>query len=273
MCLCYLRTAGETCREVVVDDTDSGLPPIAGVERVYGVKPFVFSRNVNLGIQAAGDDDVVILNDDALLETPRGLARLARDAAKHPEYGVIAASCDSCGTPSQVHCDARYVPDGAGGYHVEPMLHDESTMLAFICVYIPRWVIDKIGLLDERFGVNAGGPGPRGYGCDDDDYCWRVRGAGLKLAVENDVVVNHTRLKSTFRADPEHPADVRLHEKVFEDKWGVSPRTGEPSWWAPHVQPKPYAKPYAKSLEENAALHKRWEDDLEAWRNAREVTP
>jgi len=79
--------------------------------------------------------------------------------------------------------------------------------------------------MDERFGVNAGGPGVRGYGCCDDDYSWRVRRAGLKLGVSDSCFVDHTTLHSTFGHRDSAPgapktADVRLHEKLFREKWG-----------------------------------------------------
>ncbi len=273
-CVGALRAAGETCRVIAIWDGKGPVPlPVDEIVDWWAVgwQPFVFARNANIGIRAVYPDDVVILNDDAILKTTRGLARLAQDAAEHPEYGVIAASCDACGTPEQVHCDARLVPDGEH-YAVEPSLHAAPLMVAFICVYIPRRVLNLVGLLDERFCVNAGGEGPRGYGCEDDDYCWRVRQAGLKLGVENSVVVNHTKLKSTFRADPAHPADVRLHEKVFKDKWGVSPRTGKPSWWAEALELKENAEireQWAEALElkENAEIHKQWAEALEEWRD------
>jgi GT2 family glycosyltransferase len=222
-CVAAIRAAGETARIIVAWDGDStdwarddnrfrGLLADGNLQTIEGVQPFVFARNVNIGIQQAGTDDVVIMNDDALLETPQGLTELALDASQHPEYGVIAASVDSCGTPNQNHCSAK---NG---------LREERVMLAFICVYIPRHVLTVIGLLDEAFAVNAGGAGPRGYGCEDDDFCWRARAAGYKLGVENDVFVSHTKLPSTFRADPEHPADVKIHERLFEQKWGRHPR-------------------------------------------------
>lgn len=220
-CVGRLREMGETAARVIVvgDELACTVAEYFAVFRklgacdfVEGEVPFIFARNVNIGIRAAGVDDIVCMNDDALLETPNGLARLSQDAAEHPEYGVIAASVDSCGTLNQIHCS------------VKSGIRDEKVMLAFICVYIPRRTIDQIGLLDERFGVNAGGPGKRGYGLEDDDYCWRVREAGMKLSVDNDVVVNHTTLPSTFRHDKAHPADVFAHEALFEKKWGKHPR-------------------------------------------------
>ena len=219
-CVGRLREMGETAPVIVIADGIEGTMQdgilfaelFGPVSAEDGIDPFIFSRNVNLGIRVALSDDVVIMNDDALLETPNGLARLSQDAAEHPEYGVIAASVDNCGTLNQIHS-----LNMSG-------LRDEKVMLAFICVYIPRTTIDRCGLLDERFGINAGGPGARGYGLEDDDYCWRVRMAGLKLGVQNDVRVNHTTLPSTFRHDPEHPANVFLHEALFEKKWGKHPR-------------------------------------------------
>ena len=223
-CIGAIRLRGETARIIIVDDgllDDERLvtienSPLADLQppvtMIPGVKPFVFARNVNLGIKAAGTDDVVIMNDDALLETELGLSRLAHDAAHNPEYGVIAASVDSCGTPNQMHCS------------VKTGLRVEKVMLAFICVFIPRRILDELGLLDDRFAVNAGGDGRRGYGCEDDDFSWRVREAGYLLGVENDVFVTHTQLPSTFRSDREHPADVKIHEALFEKKWGRHPR-------------------------------------------------
>ena len=214
-CVERIRLMGERDRIIVVwDGGDSELDMLPSDFRasfVMGEKPFVFARNVNIGIRAAVNDDIVIMNDDALLETHSGLMRLAYDSYNNRQFGVIAASVDKCGTQNQIH-------------DIRPGLREESVMLAFICVYIRREVIRQIGLLDERFGVNAGGPGARGYGLEDDDYCWRVREAGLKLGVQNDVVVNHTTLPSTFRDDKEHPANVFLHEALFEKKWGRHPR-------------------------------------------------
>ena len=180
-----------------------------------GEKPFIFARNCNIGIRAAGTDDVVLMNDDALLRTPHGFQGLSAlfglqdfcDATL-PKIGALCPSFThgSVGTPDLVK------QSGSN-------LRKAATMLVFACVYIPRSTIDRVGLLDERFGVNAGGPGPRGYGLEDDDYSLRIRQSGLKLGVYDGVLVDHlpqsTGLKSTFRHDPEHPHDVRAHEELF----------------------------------------------------------
>src|SRR4051812_22926804 len=39
---------------------------------IPGQKPFIYARNCNIGIRAAGTDDVILLNDDALIETNGG---------------------------------------------------------------------------------------------------------------------------------------------------------------------------------------------------------
>ena len=78
-CIQRLREQNEMGRVIVVWDGDS-IPDISTFkmwregsgEIILGVKPFCFARNANIGINAAGRDDVVLLNDDCLLETPRG---------------------------------------------------------------------------------------------------------------------------------------------------------------------------------------------------------
>jgi GT2 family glycosyltransferase len=223
-CVSTLRGMGEMCRVIVVDDgiegdyNDGFLFGVSfdPIQVQTGVKPFIFARAINQGIAAADSDDVVLLNDDALLCTPLGFSILAHQFLHHPEFGAICPGFTpgSVGTPNLV-------------WRGRPSLAEEKVMLVFACVYIPRSTIDKVGLLDERFGINAGGPGPRGYGLEDDDYSLRIRQAGLKLGVYDPVLIDHTPegtgMLSTFRHDDDHPHDVRAHEELFRKIHGHWP--------------------------------------------------
>jgi hypothetical protein len=164
-----------------------------------GVKPFVFARNVNNGITANPDaEGYIILNDDAILKTPGGFSVLQQAAKDHPEYGIIAATTNNVGNLNQR-------PQGIG-------LREDPRMVCFVCVYFPRTTIETVGLLDERFV---------GYGMDDDDYCLRVRNAGLKIGIHDGCFVDHGSLKSSYRGDPGKTADFRPNLELFKQKWGV----------------------------------------------------
>ena len=52
-------------------------------------------------------------------------------------------------------------------------------VIAFFCAAMPRTVYEKVGGLEERFGLGF---------FEDDDYCQRVRKAGFQVAVAEDVV-------------------------------------------------------------------------------------
>lgn len=187
----------------------AGLPYI---NYIAGIRPFVFARNINIGIQAAMGrpiqdhpgavgapfDGVILLNDDAILESTGGFSLLAREAEAHPEYGIIGATTNITGQPKQK-------PMGIGLREVDHF--------AFVCVFIPRTTIEKIGMLDERFVT---------YGWDDNDYTHRVRLAGLKVGVHDGCYVDHGSLRSTFRGDPQMSADIEPGRAIFREKWGTA---------------------------------------------------
>jgi hypothetical protein len=202
-CVRAIRAAGETCTVIVVDDFDGPtrflLPCDEPVDWQMGQKPFVFARNINIGIQAAAGD-VLLLNDDALLKTPGGFSAMQRMGAARPEYGLIAATCNNVG-------NRRQWPQNKLG------VRDEPRMVCFVCVFIPRQTLDEVGLLDERFV---------GYGCDDDDYCLRVRNAGLKIGIFDGCFVDHSALKSTFRGRALSAGNYQPNLKLFAEKWGAS---------------------------------------------------
>jgi len=197
-CIDAVRRFDPLVRVIVIDD---GLAlSLVGpeVRFIRGDKPFVYSRNVNLGIQAAGRDDVILLNDDALLRTPGGLSLLQNAARENPELGLVASTCNNVGNPAQW-------PQDVG-------LREDPRMVCFVCVLIPRRTIDKVGLLDERY---------TGYGVEDDDYSLRVRNAGLKIGIHDGCYVDHGSLTSSYRGGPGSGGDYRPNLQRFIQKWGV----------------------------------------------------
>ena len=161
---------------------------------------FNFARNMNLGIQDAGDDDVLLLNDDALLLTPGGFTAMERAARDHPEYGVISAAAEGAQACQQPH--------GAG-------LRPVDRMVAFFAALIPRRAIEAVGFLDERYA---------GYGHEDDDMCLRLRRAGFKIGVFDDCLVEHGEAeKSTFRSRSDIRERFMQNRYEFRLKWGMDP--------------------------------------------------
>lgn len=196
-------------RIVIVDDDETGEiatqftdGPISSlVTLIRGEKPFCFARNANIGLRHAflrqRSGVVILLNDDAQLETPGGFTRLADLTEKHTDFGIISAVTNSVGNPAQ---QRRAGP---------PLLRTERRMLCFIAVAIHRRAWGPVGELDERFV---------GYGMDDDDYSLRVRRAGLKLGIWDGCFVDHRCLKSTFRGNG--AADFSGNLELFKQKWG-----------------------------------------------------
>lgn len=222
-CVEAVRKHEPGARIIVVDD---GIPdsakiasPLNRCEFIEGISPFVFSRNVNLGICHAmevrvlevttvsdeyrrylriGDTGVVLLNDDALLQTPNGFSRLAELAEQHQDIGIIAPVTNVTGQPLQMprNVGLRQVPH-----------------IAFVCVYIPRRTIERIGMLDERYCLD--------YGVEDRDYCEAVNRAGLKVCVYDHVFVDHGSLISSFRGDPKQPKSYDRNLALFKAKWNL----------------------------------------------------
>jgi len=165
------------------------------------MKPFIFARNVNIGIRAALErhqpDGIILLNDDALVKTPGGLTALGEEADARPDYGIIAAVTNSAGNPNQYS-------RGAG-------FRDEPRMVCFVAVLITAAAFQAAGWLDERFTA---------YGWEDNDFCRRVRKCGLRIGISENCFVDHLSLTSTFRGDPRTGADISRGAAIYRAKWG-----------------------------------------------------
>jgi len=139
----------------------------------------------NDGIKLAQGQYVVLLNNDTLV--PGGwLDRLLKLFNEQPDVGLVGPVTNSAGNEQRIELDglneksfeeiaAAYVERQKGVWFI-------TEKLGFFCVAMRRNLIEKIGYLDEKFGIGM---------FEDDDYCIRAKKAGFTLAVVEDCFVYH----------------------------------------------------------------------------------
>ena len=86
-------------------------------------------------------------------------------------------------------------------------------MLAMFCVAMRREVYEKVGPLDEQFGIGM---------FEDDDYAIRMRRAGYRLLCVDDVFIHH-KGRASFSLLDSNSYDRAFAENRnrFEAKWNT----------------------------------------------------
>jgi hypothetical protein len=147
-----------------------------------------FARNVNLGLRLASGDYVAVIGNDGRVTG-----------------GDVHDLC----VPGTVTSPLVRGKPGieAGGFHG-----------AFWVA--PREVLDRVGLLDERF---------EGAFFEDDDYLERLRLAGVPTLQVPSVHVESRRVGLTMSKVPERAAEwYARNERRFAEKWGWVPPPLDP---------------------------------------------
>jgi GT2 family glycosyltransferase len=160
-----------------------------------------FAFGNNQALEGAQGATILLLNPDTLM--PRGgIRRLVERLEAHPEAGIIGpkllrpdgsmhlACRRSFPTPSiafyRISGLSRLFAQSPrfGRYNltfVDPDLPIEVDSVCGACMLVRRSVVQRVGLLDERFFM---------YG-EDLDWCLRTREAGWTVRYEPDIVVQH----------------------------------------------------------------------------------
>lgn len=186
LCLRCLETIRQHSRDYRLIFVDNGSPQFDAVWPEVIRHPYLlvrytanvgFVKAVNAGLWLSTAPYVVIVNND-IEALPGWLEKLRKPLLDDVGMaGPLTTTPDSW----QGKCPA------AEGL---TMLLRRTAMLAFFCVMIRRDVIERIGALDEQYGVGLG---------DDDNFCRRAHAAGFRLALVRDLVIPHAH-RSTFRA-------------------------------------------------------------------------
>ena len=176
-----------------------------------------FAAATNQGAAAARGAMLVLLNNDTLV--PHGwLARLRAHLADE-SIGLLGAVTNRIGNQAEIPVDYatlggfhRFARERAAS-HAGRMF--EIPMAAMFCVAMRRDAFEKIGPLDEQFGVGM---------FEDDDYAMRCRAAGLRVACAEDVFVHHFGEASFGELCPsgEYGEVFLANRTRFERKWNTT---------------------------------------------------
>ena len=193
-----------SARLILIDDASTDLAigallePFARRENTVierNVRNRGYTHNVNIGMQLAGDADVVLLNSDTEVG-PRWLQSLRLAAWGEDSIGTVTAVSDNAGAFSvpdlEQYCPIpekwdlpsaqRAVLQQAG------LRFPELPTGNGFCMFVKRELIARIGMMDaEAF--------PAGYG-EENDFCQRAELAGYRNIVAGNVLVRHERSAS-----------------------------------------------------------------------------
>jgi GT2 family glycosyltransferase len=198
-------------------------PSAAGHQRrlILNERNLGFSAGNNVGLRAATGEVLVMLNNDTYV-TPGWVRGLCNHLRQDPGLGLLGPVTNNIGNEAKIdiqYADMAAMIAEAGKYTRRHAGHRlPLRTAAFFCVAMRREVYERIGDMDEAFGVGF---------FEDDDYCRRVEQAGLSVACAEDVFVHH-HLSASFDAlkAEAKQALFQANKAIYEKKWGA---------WEPHA--------------------------------------
>ncbi|MGD1058501.1 MAG: glycosyltransferase [Solirubrobacteraceae bacterium] len=218
------RTTRPGMARVIVADDCSGAEYLAELRDLEGIDIVVagecnagFAANVNRGLRATdGNRDVVLLNSD-VEALPSWLECLQYATDRHEYAGIVGAQLQ--------YPDGRIQFGGTVRNRDQPEWFDHryrfkpsdwgpagraSPALAVTgaCMYVRREVIDRVGLLDERYGMAY----------EDVDWCLRAwqAGFGVLYFPAARLVHHESATRGTDVGERE-----RDSQRLFWERWGL----------------------------------------------------
>lgn len=180
-----------------------------------------FAAGNNQGLEIATGDVLVLLNNDTYV-TPGWVRTMLWHLRRDPTVGLVGPVTNNIGNEARIDIgyeDMSGMIRQSSRYTLaRPGSAFPLGSVAFFCVMLRRAVYERVGGLDEAFGMGF---------FEDDDYCRRVAEAGWRVVCAEDVFVHH-HLSASFNAmqDEARQELFERNKAIYEAKWGR---------WAPHT--------------------------------------
>lgn len=226
----YSKTAYPNFELIIVDNASSDgtveyLQEVAAqrenIKLILNKDNKGFAGGNNVGIKEAEGEFIILLNNDTIVTRGwiSGLLKYLDD----PAIGMVGPVTSWTGNEAKIEVGYSS-PDGIEKFAEEytSKHRNESfdiAMLAMFCVALRKSTVDKVGLLDEQFGVGM---------FEDDDYSYRIKQEGLRVVCAEDVFIHHFGRVSFSKIEQEKYQKIfEENREKYEQKWGRK--------WKPHI--------------------------------------
>ena len=211
--------------EVLGSHTDAGIKIIKNNENKG------FAGGNNQGMAAAGGEYILLLNNDVVV-TPGWLERMLACAGKRPEIGIVGPRSNYVSGPQLVE-GVGYDTHTLKGLtefsnkfaEANPKQAQQVLRVVGFCMLIKRTVIEKIGGMDDRYGLGN---------FEDDDFSLRAAIAGFQSWIALDCFIHHFGHRTFIGEKVDLGESLHKNWDVFKEKWGLP-------------ADKPYGAPYRLS--------------------------
>jgi len=166
-----------------------------------------FVKAVNQGMKLSDAPYICVFNNDTI-PASGWLERMIDFAANHDDVGLVNPVCGGHGD-KPIDAYAKELAKNKDKYM-------EMNQCQGFCMLVKRELINKIGYLDEVFGIG---------GYDDTDYSMRAHHAGYRSVAIHDAYVYH-RIHASFDKAGNREHWVRRNQKIYYKKWGKHLRAG-----------------------------------------------
>jgi len=198
------------------DGTPDYLQSIPGAKVILNQDNRGFAPAVNQGLQIARGQNLLLLNNDCIVTTGwlDGLLEALYDDSANGLVGPVSNNVSGEQQIPVTYTDLTSLDGFAWDCRSNRQLTETDRLIGF-CMLFRREVMDRVGLLDERFEI----------GCfEDDDFCRRARNAGFRALIASHVFVYHFG-SATFRGSGLNFAEIlRTNEQRYRDKWEPAPK-------------------------------------------------
>ena len=188
-----LRNKYGSCIEVITNETNLG-----------------FVKNCNKALNMTDADYVLLLNSDCLISS-HTIEKLIFHLENDPQIGLI------CPISSNAANLTLPIFEGFSYTQMDYLLEKKFKGISFDactvvgnCLMITRDCLNKVGLLDEIYGM--------GYG-EETDYQFKAMEKGFKAKVAIDTYVFH-KAEVSFGNSKEKKMKLEKNRKIFFDRWG-----------------------------------------------------
>jgi O-antigen biosynthesis protein len=175
-----------------------------------------FPKGCNQGINAASGDSILLLNNDTIV-TPNWLTNMLTCLYSSEAIGAVGPVTNNCAYSQRIkttYTNIEEIQQFAKEFNkLDKTKWNYSLKLIGFCMLIKREIIEKIGLLDERFT-----PG----NFEDDDYSFRIWSAGYQLIICRDTFIHHFGSISFGEKSKQFNDLLNINERKFEEKWGFN---------------------------------------------------